>query len=185
MNKFASNGNAQAVLNACRGVLGRICHRQVVEATGLSGDQVTDAMQVLVERGLVRRAGSPGTFRLNDAGIMETKPIRSGPQGPRLNPLPKTSLRSRIWRALRLARRGTLRDILVLVSQGEAAQASEVRRYLNALLSSGHLRLRDGLYILARNTGPKTPAWNKKQKRVVDPNTGSVHELTQGGSHVD
>ena len=110
--------------------------------------------------------------------------ITSGPKGPRVLDLPHTSIRTRVWRALRLCHKGSVRELLVLASQGHEIEPGHIGNYLAALTKAGYLtRLSQKgehqqiRYLLIRDTGPKAPQWNKRQKRILDANTEDIYEL--------
>lgn len=186
MTGSAANGQATRVLEACRNRLGRIRVGEISTATGLDTRQVTRAFRVLIRRGLASRSWA-GVFRLTPAGLealnsgMEIQP---GQPGPRVLDLPETSIRTRVWRALRLSRKGSIRELLTLASRGEEIEPEDTRKYLNTLVQAGFLtrmshRGERGQtrYLLIRDTGPRAPQWDKRKRRVFDPNTEAIHEL--------
>lgn len=180
------NGNATKVLDASRHFLGRIPIREMASRVSLTTEQVKDAFIVLIARGLATRAWK-GVYRLTPKGLealVESTEIKSGPTGPRPLDLPNTTIRTRIWRAIRVSRKGTVREFLTLASQGEEIGRDDAHRYLNALTSAGYLtrmcprgEKSEPRWLLIRDTGPKAPQWNRRQKRVFDANTGDTYEL--------
>lgn len=183
----AANGNALRVLDACRHYLGRIPYRNLIQDTGLNRLQMRDAMKTLAARGLILRCWR-GVIRLTPEGfqalVEEDFTIKSGPTGPRLAGLPQTSIRSRLWRALRVAKKGSLADLLILASQGEEVSKGDAKKYMNALAAAGYLarlpaKAENGAtrYLLVRDTGRVAPQWHKKAKRIHDGNTGETYEL--------
>jgi DNA-binding Lrp family transcriptional regulator len=160
-----------------------LTYRALREASHLSPPQVRDAVRQLAAKGLVRRP-KPGTAQLLPAGrvhLAAGQALSRGPQKPR--PMGGDSLRARLWRALRIRVRVTLFELLQLAARGDEANAkANAVRYLGALGRSGYVadrrqpgqRAMDVCYILLRNTGPLPPQWNKRQRRVFDPNTREV-----------
>ena len=129
----AANGNATKVLDACRHFLGRIALREMAQRLELDKRQVTDAFKTLISRGLVYRA-MRGIYRLTPKGyeaLAEPIEIKSGPRGPRPMDLPHTSIRTRVWRAMRLCRKGSVQDLLMPASQGSANHILEQVMFAN------------------------------------------------------
>ncbi len=179
---------SQRLLAALGTRLGRMHVRELQKATGLSEDQVQDGLQTLVRRGFVKRLGE-GNVKATPDGLewlSQGRAIKPGPQGPHVAETKGTSLRCRLWRAIRLIKKGTVAELLELAERGTEGNAeANAKEYLNALVRSGHLlRLsRKGerqrpngtsptRYGLAADSGPLPPQYNRHQKRVFDPNTG-------------
>ena len=140
-----------------------------------------------MERKLARRCWK-GVYAITPEGLRHIeagKTITSGPKGPRTSasPFAPSTLRSRLWRALRLKRVASVDELLVLAAKGTEGNAREdAQRYLNALAKAGILdpaytRSGPQRWLLLRDTGPQAPQWNKRQRRVFDPNTGATHDL--------
>lgn len=177
-----ANGNAQKVMEAFGQRLGRVRLQELAEAAGLTHAAASTACRVLVKNQLIFRVWR-GLFVLTIKGYEHLGGgdiLQGGTRGPRLG-MPQTSMRSRIWRALRYKGQGKMRDLLVLASQGEP-DTKDVRQYLNALEKAGYL-IRDGrpgfapTYRLVVNPGPEAPIWNKRTGHFHDPNTGETHAL--------
>lgn len=184
---------SQPVLTVLGNRLGVMHVREIRTATGLSEDQVQDAIQTLVRRGYAQRRGE-GRVKATAQGLAflhNGSRITSGRKGPRVAETEGTSLRSRLWRALRLSQKATISELLLLAERGEERNAAEnAKHYLNALVRSGHvLRLSRRAesewpattgatrYSLALNTGPLPPQYNRRQKRIYDPNTGETFDV--------
>lgn len=167
----------------------RVSLRDLAEGLGQTVQQVRFTLYGLMDRGLVRRCWK-GVYALTPAGLehlAEGKGITRGPKGPRIpTPFSPSTLRSRLWRALRLKRVASVDELLVLAAKGTEGNAREdARRYLNALAHAGILdpaytRTGPQRWLLLRDTGPQAPQWNKRQKRIFDPNTSSSYDLTGG-----
>jgi DNA-binding MarR family transcriptional regulator len=177
--------------------LGAVHVREIRKSIDLTEDQVQSALKTLVRRGYVKRLGQIGEGRVKAtteglAFLEAGKAITSGPKGPRVLADDNSSLRSRIWRALRLLHKGTVTEILELAARGcEGNAQSSAKDYLNALVRSGHcMRLsRPGektewpntvaptRYCLCLDNGPQAPQWNKRQKRIYDPNIKKVFHV--------
>lgn len=165
---------------------GRVSLRDLAEHLGQTTQQVRFTLYPLMERGLVRRCWK-GVYAITPEGLKHLeagKTITSGPKGPHApSPFAPSTLRSRLWRALRLKRVASVDELLVLAAKGNEGNAREdARRYLNALAKAGILdpaytRSGPQRWLLLRDTGPQAPQWNKRQKRVFDPNEGVSHDL--------
>jgi hypothetical protein len=95
------------------------------------------------------------------------------------------TLRERVWRALRLRRKASIPDLVMLVAEGgERDIESNIGKYLSALGRAGYLQklplrergtaLTSNGYIrwwLVQDTGPLAPVWRVKADTVYDPNT--------------
>ncbi|SDX89447.1 hypothetical protein [Nitrosomonas halophila] len=165
---------------------------RLVELTGLTAKQVENALLKLRKHGLVERTETGGHC-LTSAGQQalaagETK-LKSGPRGPQPGArIHRGSLRTRVWRAIRIRRKFSLPEIETLVVQGEEkAVRNNIGKYLKALeragylvrmprreageapTSNGHLR-----YWLPDNkdTGPIAPIWRPAQGTLFDQNIG-------------
>lgn len=149
----------------------------------------------LVRRGLLERA-ERGCYRLTAEGrrvTAEGAPLNCGPQGPHGKPRRprRSTLRVRLWRAMRLARKFTVSDLLAAACRGgEAAAESNARHYLRQLEAAGYLQrlgrrvpgtapTSNGFarWSLVRDSGPEAPVAAKARAGWVvrDPNTGQVH----------
>ena len=166
--------------------LGKVTSRDIRLATGLCKDQVCGAMPGLLARGLVRRC-RVGVYAITPAGLRHlegNKTTTFGPKGPRPIFAP-SSFRARLWRALRLKRVATVDELLVLAAKGTEGNAREdANKYLRALARAGILdpaytRSGPQRWLLLRDTGPRAPQWNKRQKRVFDPNTETTYDLQE------
>lgn len=179
-----------AVLGQCLGV---VRNQEIEEATSLDHEQVKSAIRTLVRRGYAERRGELRVKATTEglAFLEAGNEITSGPNGPRVMETEGTSLRSRIWRAIRLAQKASVSELLELAARGpETNAALNAKEYLRALEKSGHLmRLSrrapsewpvttgESRYVIVLNTGPQAPQFNRRQKRVFDPNTGETFQL--------
>jgi len=178
------------VLGTRLGVIGAV---EIARVTGLTCDQVHSGVGTLVRRGYAQRRGE-GRVKATAAGLSflsAGQEINSGPKGPRLMETEGSNLRGRLWRALRLVQKAAISELLELAARGsEGNAARNAKDYLNALVRSGHLtRLNRRVpaeypvtigatrYCLALNTGPLAPQYNRRQKRVFDPNTGKAYDV--------
>lgn len=187
---------SQQVLTALAGRLGQMLVAEICEATGLDEEQVQTAIKNLSKRGYVTRLGRRGAGRVKAtaqgiAFIKDGGVISSGRRGPRLELDDRSSLRSRLWRALRLIQKGTIAELLELAARGEEGNAHlNAKDYLNALVKTGHVvrMARRGQaeppagttptrYSLWMDNGPLAPVWNKRQKRVYDPNIRTTFDV--------
>lgn len=154
---------------------------ELASAIGVGTDNAHQACRCLRARGLMRTA--EGLHELTEAGRQAVEcgeEITCGPSKGRVRR--DGSLRAKAWRAMRIRERFSLDDLLLLLCDDGADKAERnLRDYLSALERSGHLtRLkRQGAngsprWWLARDTGPKAPAWNKRTRTLADPNTGEI-----------
>ena len=150
-------------------------------------------MSRLVSHGAVERLEN-GVYRLTDYGKSLKKSgefniFRSGPRGQyNRNKHSDNTLRTRVWRLMILNRKATIGELISIAADGpEKDPVSNVRKYLRALVKSGHLyemplKLRGSSptsngfkqYMLALETGRKAPVYRSDKKEVYDPNTGEV-----------
>lgn len=158
--------------------------------TGLGTRSVEQAVLKLRRHGLVEKVAR-GCHKLTDAGraaIESGATLRSGPRGPHTGKrVVKDTLRTRVWRAIRLRRKFTIPDLISLVAEGgERDIESNIRKYLKVLTRAGiltELPRREGGNALTSNgykrwwladekdTGPKAPVWRQGADTVFDPNT--------------
>lgn len=116
-------------------------------------------------------------LRSDGEGITDPNALR--PRAPRTAPVAGSG-REIVWRALRGfgQRRAwfTARDVVIVVGDvGEDRRLSDVRRYLAALVVSGHLERREGprghRFRMAHDTGPLYPLL-RSDGSIYDPNEG-------------
>jgi len=185
---------SQQVLAALGQRLGVFQNEEIEEATNLDHEQVKTAIRTLVRRGYAERRGDLRVKATAEglAFLAGGMAITSGPNGPRVMETDATSLRTRLWKAIRLAQKASVSDLLELAARGHEGNAAlNAKEYLRALEKSGHLmRLSrrapsewpvttgESRYCLALNTGPLAPQFNRRQKRVFDPNTGKSYDLS-------
>lgn len=187
---------SQQVLTTLSARLGQMHVREIREATGLSEDQVQTAVKTLIRRGFAKRLGRLGEGRVKATAegltfLRAGREITSGPKGPRLSHEDGSSLRSRVWRALRLLRKASISELLELAERGTEANAHlNTKDYLNALVRTGHVMrmTRRGQaefpvttgptrYCICLDNGPQAPQWNKRKKRVFDPNIRETFDV--------
>ncbi len=143
---------------------------------GMTMDRLSSCLRTLRGRALIHTAGGVhGLTGKGRAWLEAGLEIQSGPRTGRAASRTSGTLRAKAWRTLRIRRKASLDDILLLVADGgEKHPAANLRRYLTALFRAGILlRTRSGWVLPeGRNTGPEAPAWNSKTKTVIDVNTG-------------
>lgn len=144
----------------------------------------------LIERGFAERRemGCYSLTRAGEAFRATGKTITCGPNGPigpRTDPYDQRfTQRARLWSAMRILKKFTLGEILILASE---ARASSARRYVRALADAGYLRemprrergtalTSPGFkrWHLVRDTGPVAPVWRTTRGDVYDINLGRV-----------
>jgi len=184
---------SQQVLAVLAQRIGVFQNDEIEEATNLDHEQVKSAIRTLVRRGYAERRGDLRVkATMEGLAFLEAgKAITSGPNGPRVLEMDGTSLRTRIWKAIRLAQKASVSELLELAARGSETNAAlNAKEYLRALEKSGHLmRLSrrapsewpvttgESRYCLVLNTGPLAPQFNRRQMRVFDPNTGETFVL--------
>lgn len=167
-----------------------ITEAQLVAITCLDARQVENSALVLRKHGLIERIGT-GCHRLTDAGraaLAEGVKITSGPRGEQPGTrIFNNTLRTRVWLALRIRRKISMPEIIMLVArggEGEKDIESNVGRYLRVLARAGYVskmpRREPGValtsngfarWMLINDTGSRAPVWRPKADTVYDPNT--------------
>lgn len=160
-------------------------------ALGIGKASARDACRRLAGRGLLMTVeGLHGTTDAGSQALAGGQEVVSGPGKGGCAERYAGSMRARAWRALRIRRKVSLDDLLPLVLAAGATKGDEARtrsdlvRYLAALTASGHLvplprRGGPARWLLSRDTGPCSPAWNRAQGTVTDTNTGEVHQVRE------
>ncbi|MBF0401303.1 MAG: hypothetical protein HQL90_11095 [Magnetococcales bacterium] len=166
----------------------------LAQAINRPSDKTTEALTVLVQRGLVCR--SNGNYSLTNAGQLAASSdgrVRTGGAGqPRRVRVEPRNLRARAWKALRMeGGKSTLGNLLHLLLTGEEKSAdTNLLKYFDALCQAGiltraHRRARGSaptsngylLWIISVDVGPKAPVWQRAKKQVFDPNSGNIFPL--------
>lgn len=112
---------------------------------------------------------------LADAGVMQPSTKHRSPD----RGVPQT-----VWRALRLCRKASTTELLVLTGAAEGPALKHLRNleragYLTRAGDSRRDPLRDARWLLLRDTGPRTPYRTHGRKEVWDPNTGTATPMDQ------
>lgn len=154
--------------------------RKIVKATGK-----------LITREFLERAET-GVYRLTLTGrqaLEAGKPLTSGPhRGTRKIALHLDTLQQRAWKAMRLTKRFSIPDIVVLAArETEPRAAQSLQRFFLRLTKAGYLaeleQRRPGdaatspghkLWRLVRDTGDHAPRWLDRQQAFRDWNTREV-----------
>ncbi|SOD42296.1 hypothetical protein [Nitrosovibrio sp. Nv4] len=164
---------------------------RLIALTGLDVRQVDNAQRKLRNHGLIELTG-PGCYRLTSAGkealAAGSTALRAGPKGAQPGTrIFRDTLRSRVWRAIRIRRKFSIPDLEMLVAQGgERDIASNIRKYLHGLERAGYLmklpRREAGTALTSngfarwwlpddKDTGPRAPVLSVAKGTVYDPNT--------------
>jgi len=184
---------SQQVLAALGQRIGVFHVHEIQKMTNLSGEQIQGALKTLVRRGFVERRGT-GLIKATAEGwafLSVENEIKPGPTAPRRSKGGSSNLRDRLWKALRLAQKATIPELLELAARGSEINAAlNAKDYLNALVRSGHvIRLTRrappvwpattgaSRYCLILDTGPQAPTYNPHRKSVFDPNTGETFDV--------
>ncbi|MGO1078297.1 hypothetical protein [Inquilinus sp. CA228] len=139
---------------------------------GMLAALVVDGTVERVEQGCFQRVAGPYE-------PLQANGVRPDLQGPAR---PRTDLQRRLWRAIRLRKKFSVGDLIVLASrEGEPSSRNTAYRYVRALGSAGYLsplpRARAPLgpkrWLLVRDTGSAAPILlvEQGQTYVTDPNT--------------
>lgn len=162
-------------------------------ATRLERTAVAVALGRLLSAGMVDRPRR-GVYRLTRAGLAARAQgalPKPGPRGPHtgIRKGQDDTLRAKVWRALRVVRKGTVRELLTLAKAGaERDAAGNARRYLRELESAGYVtrvRSRKGaavpwVLLPERDTGPAEPRTIRSRGLVLDGNTGAEYPIGAG-----
>jgi len=173
------------MLNEC------VTYQRLAELSALERNQVEYAAQKLQKNGPVKMV-QPGCLRITKEGIIALesgKKLRSGPKGPQQRTrIFKDSLRTRVWRAIRIRPSFTIQDLIGLVTTGDEKDAtSNIGKYLRALESAGYLikmqKRLPGTALTSNgfarwrldpeiDTGTEAPVWRMSKGTIYDPNNG-------------
>lgn len=174
-----------------------ITAQRLITLTRLDARQVDNAQRKLRNHGLIELT-DPGCYRLTSAGkealAAGTTSVRSGPRGTQPGArIFRNTLRSRVWRAIRIRRKFSIPDLEMLVAQGgERDITANIRKYLQGLERAGYLvklpRREAGtamtsngfarwMLLEERDSGPKAPVVSQAKGTVYDPNTEEKIEI--------
>lgn len=153
----------------------------------LSRSDVMIASSRLLRRGFIERREA-GMYRLSEAGqklLAEGAPLSRMTVQPRTSLLLRDTLQQRAWTAMRLTRRFSVGDIVVLACRNNDPNAvSNLQRFFRQLASAGYLAelpskiKTDGAgrkqWVLMRDTGEAVPTWSNAKGGWTDQNTREV-----------
>ncbi|WP_321392756.1 helix-turn-helix domain-containing protein [Emcibacter sp.] len=185
-------------LNEVLGIIGPeqcLTIEEMSRQSNLTRHALQDGAQKLLSAGYVERIEA-GCYRLTNKGKtakVDDTTLTSGPKGP-LTFSKKTSFDSftaRIWRAMRVSRKFTVPDLVMLAKQGnEKEPEAAAGKYIRRLYQAGYLQLlprrekgtaptSNGFkkYLLVRDDGELHPRYRPKTGKVYDPNTKKNYEL--------
>ncbi len=171
---------------------------QLAKALSRANNRIVCAIDALRRRGLVERLET-GTYRLTRAGAAfrdQGMQIKSGPKGPHTGRAKKPApFREAAWRVLRIGEAMTVQEIIALLPAETCGpgSTSNLQKYLKQLSGAGYLvelgqrepgsapgsnGFKRWRLLPLMNTGPKTPYWSPKERRLVDPNVveGDDHD---------
>jgi len=117
---------SQQVLAVLGQRLGVVQNQEIEEAANLDHEQVKSAIRTLVRRGYAERRGELRVkATLEGIAFLEAgKEITSGPNGPRVIETEGTNLRARLWKAIRLAQKASVSELLELAARGSESNAA-------------------------------------------------------------
>jgi hypothetical protein len=162
---------------------------KLAAATGLTTAQIAVAAGQLIRRNLVERAEA-GCFRLTAEGVQARRDGFRPQRGVPIDGIGKnqrSSLRIRLWRAMRLKQKFTVADLLRLASRDEKSARSNTQHYLADLNAAGFLRRLPPVrgsnaarYALIRDAGPEAPVVRRTRGDVWDPNGRQSYPIDRG-----
>lgn len=159
-----------------------------------SRHDIAKAAGRLVSRDMIARR-MRGCYVVTAAGreaVQSGRVIKSGPRGRMTGAVArKNSFHARLWKALRIVKKGALADFIALAEPGALKDPHNAAdHYFRALHLAGYVsvmaRRRPGLaptspghkvFLLIRDTGPRSPRYNKARRLVSDLNTGEKHDI--------
>lgn len=148
-------------------------------------DTIKTYVRSLVQGGYLnaeRQAGTGGRYApaayelVRDVGLEAPRLRRNG------TPVLQGQAREQMWRAMKMLGQFTPRDLSVTAStEAVAVNEEDAKSYVKHLFAAGYLAVlrpgkpprTQGLYRLAKNTGPKPPMVTRA-KVVFDPNLGRI-----------
>lgn len=104
--------------------------------------------------------------------------VRDASEPPRVridgSPVTQGQGRDNMWRAMRILKRFSVRDLVAAASTDEhEVKETEAQTYCGYLAKAGYLRRSGSAYFLIRYTGPRAPQV-QRVRRVFDPNLKEV-----------
>lgn len=159
----------------------------LTQRTGLNRTEACESLGVLCRRGLARKV-EPGLYVVTSTGrafCRDGGQVTGGPYAGTAVRVRRGTLRNKLWRAARMARKFTIADLLQLCGEGSLDGA---RKYLDRLERAGYLRRLGNRpksagagnvvrWVLIRDTGRLSPVLNAARTTVYDPNTGETHDV--------
>lgn len=169
-----------------------------VEMQTFSRRDIAKAAGKLVARDMIarKRTGCYVVTLHGKAAAASDLEIKSGPRGPMTGQRAgANSFQARLWRALRSQNKGTLNDFIALAEPGAMKNPhNSADQYFRALTLAGYVsvlaRRRPGtaptspgfkVFVLIKNTGPRSPRLAKACKFVRDMNSGESFDISGGG----
>lgn len=183
------------ILNAIALNDGCVTDAALVDATGLDSAQVMRALAKLRKHHFIYR-DEGNCNRLTVAGEELWRSGQALTSGPRRGSQQThdrrypNGLRQRAWNALRMGRKVTVADLLLICAEGgERDPESNLTKYIAALARAGYVRrlpVRDTpasqtsngavRVQLINDTGPLAPVWRPQRQCLFDPNLGPTGE---------
>lgn len=168
--------------------------RQIASETGYTLEQVWDACETLVDRGLATRP-QRGSYAITEAGqnaIASGQEINSGRTGPRGPGIRTGTFRERLWKVMRIERKNTIGGWLALIladGEDQAKATENAQKYIRILCLAGYMAKLPGKqqgtaltsngfnrYLLAVNNGPLAPI-TRRGGILYDPNSGESMQI--------
>lgn len=162
---------------------------QLAAASGKSTGRVVAICEALVRLGFATECGGQTrrAWIVTDTGRQVLADAHATqPETGRRSPA--RGVPQRLWRALRLCRKASTADLLMLTGAPEVPALKHLRSleragYLTRAGDSRREPLRDARWLLLRDTGPRTPYRMRACRAVWDPNTGASVAF-EGAHHV-
>lgn len=171
-------GNRELIWTAIR-QLRTFRVRDIEDKTRVHERTILSYLQVLTKAGILekKKISVIGHGSLTRAEYTLVKDL--GVHTPKFNKKGvnlEDTIQSRVWRAIRVTKKFSLKDLVATVSdEKNTPSASAIERYLVSLKAAGYLskKKNDKIYLLINNTGPKAPQI-QKTKKIYDPNLQAV-----------
>jgi len=184
-------GQSTILLNTLVKCLGWTPREDLLQQTGLSRTEFSAALTTCVRSGAVLvskkriKATKAGLERLQKDGA-----LLAGHRGPVFSSQP-SAWPQRLWKAVRVKRRGTAADFVLLAARpSDADPLNQSYILLRAWARAGFLLVQEkavdgqnkfsnrlNVFVLVKDPGPLTPQYHRMRRRVFDPNSGAIHEL--------
>nr|DAR83685.1 MAG TPA: FaeA-like protein [Caudoviricetes sp.] len=171
-------GNRELIWSAIR-QLKTFRVRDLEDKTRVHERTILSYLQVLTKAGILEKKKisivGHGSLTRAEYTLIKDKGVNA-PKFNRKGINIEDTIQSKVWRAIRVTKKFSLKDLVATVSDEKTTpSASAIERYLISLKAAGYLskKKNDKIYHLINNTGPKAPQI-QKTKKIYDPNLQSI-----------